>query len=201
MKKRFPKFAQVSAQNKMINTADKFGNNGIKKQQGTTRVIYDTLMIDGSTKNFNFFENVQSRAFPFTNLTENKLNVGETMSIERAYFTLIALNTATGLITSITPLDSDIKTMLGEFTIEQANTVIAKQIPVLSMSPDFNKSADFDSDWSFDFDTLLTLQPLLEFKVPARFSNNLEVGKDNETAYIRLTLEGAGAIISPRGTF
>ena len=46
----------VTPQQKMVAVNKKFGNTNIKNQQGTTRVIYDSLPLDGRT-NFRFFEN------------------------------------------------------------------------------------------------------------------------------------------------
>ena len=47
--------AGVSPQTKAIGINDKFGNTGIKKQQGSTIVKYDTLPLDGRTE-YRFFE-------------------------------------------------------------------------------------------------------------------------------------------------
>jgi len=56
----------VTPQRKLIANTDKFNNAGIKKQQGTTRAIYDSLPLDGRT-NFRFFEESNNRNFPLTN--------------------------------------------------------------------------------------------------------------------------------------
>ena len=208
MKRRFPKammknmqrFAHVSPQNKMINTGDKFGNSGLKSQQGSTRVIYDSLVVDGGT-NYTFFENANARTFPLTNLTEGKLGVGETMVIERAYFAFITVDDATGNIVQFEALDGEINSTTGEFKIEQANQIVMKPVPVMSMLSQFNKDAEFDTDVSFSFDTQLTLQPLLEFKVNVRFGSAVPAAAVGETKYMRCTLEGAGAIISTGKTF
>lgn len=187
----------VGAQRKIINNADKFNNAGIKKQQGTTRVIYDSLLLDGSTE-FRFFEGSNNRNFPLTNMGAdgNKLSVGGAMAIERAYFSIFTYNGTN--VTSIVPLDTlfpDL--MIGELGIELANRLVLKQVPALSFTPDFNKNATFDSYNNFEFDTQLVIQPLLQFAFPFKTNTNVAV----LNTYLRLTVEGVGAIIAPKDTF
>ena len=38
---------QTTPQDKIVGVNNKFGNTNIKNQQGTTRVIYDSLPLDG----------------------------------------------------------------------------------------------------------------------------------------------------------
>jgi hypothetical protein len=45
----------ITPQQKIVGVNNKFGNTNIKNQQGTTRVLYDSLPLDGRT-NFRFFE-------------------------------------------------------------------------------------------------------------------------------------------------
>ena len=48
--------AGVTPQQKMVAVNNKFGNNNIASQQGTTRVLFDSIPLDGRTT-FRFFEN------------------------------------------------------------------------------------------------------------------------------------------------
>ena len=59
--------SNFTPQNKIVGVNNKFGNTNIKNQQGTTRVLFDTLPLDGSTE-LRFFENAASRQYPFTNI-------------------------------------------------------------------------------------------------------------------------------------
>jgi hypothetical protein len=78
----------------MVGVNNKFGNTGIKSQQGTSRLIYDTLPV-GTNTTFRFFEDSASRNFPFTNTGSdgNKLGVGDTMVIESVQFSYIDVTT------------------------------------------------------------------------------------------------------------
>lgn len=143
----------MNAQQKMIAVNDKFGNTGIKSQQGTSRILYDALPLNPSLDPFTltFFENVKTRKFPFTNLPENKLQVGETFTIEDYYMSLIAvvstpLNPNQQVIVEEAPFErykntrglyrADLDFMIGE------NRVI-KQLKVGSSYSSFNYGANF----------------------------------------------------------
>jgi hypothetical protein len=184
-------------QRKIMNVSDKFGNDSIKKQQGTTRVIYDSIPIDGRSE-YRFFEEANTRQFPLTNMSSdgNKLGVGGALAIERIYLSVVQFST-TDVIAVI-----DLGTYavpgitVGELAIEIANSQVLKQVPLLSFDPRFNKSATYAEFNNFEFDTQLVLNPLLEFVFKIRVHN---VPAD-EGYFLRLTVEGAGAIIAPKTT-
>ena len=79
----------ITPQDKIVAVNKKFGNSGIKSQQGTSRIIYDALPVtnNGQTT-FRFFEDSSSRTFPFTNTGSdgNKLGVGDTMVLGSVLF-------------------------------------------------------------------------------------------------------------------
>lgn len=189
----------VTPQRKIIGTNDKFGNSGIKNQQGSTVVLYDTLPLDGRTE-FRFFEGSGQRLFPFSNTGAqgNQLAVGNSMTVERAYLSIITTD-ANGVITAIAPLSltTNVGITLGEFGFSVANSDVIKKIPVLSWTPQFNKDAENELNSSFDFDTQVVIPPLMEFVATLRTA----AYTTSATTRIRLTLEGAGAIIAPRSTF
>jgi hypothetical protein len=196
-------------QRKLIGINDKFGNTGIKQQQGSTVIKYDTLPCDGRNE-FRFFEGSAQRNFPLSNTQSdgNKLGVGSTMVVERAYLTLIVFNDLTrGLtIEQVFPL-----TLTGtgftltdsEFSFEIANSQVIKNVPVLSWLPEFNKDAENQLNTSFEFDTQIVIMPLLEFVATLRTNSPaiLTPSPESQQVFLRLTIEGTGAIIAPRATF
>jgi len=192
-------WGMVTPQQKLIATADKFGNKGIKDQQGTSRIIYDTLPMDGRTE-FRFFEESNNRNFPRTNMGAfgNKMGVGETMAIERAYFTVMTFDAVNpNIINAISTLSVAFPNVLaGELNIISANSTTLKQLSTLSFEPSYNKSAMHSNAYNFEFDTDLTLQPLLEFIFQLRTAVYTPIANTE----LRLTLEGVGSIISPRNT-
>ena len=187
-------------QRKAIGINDKFGNTGIKKQQGSTVIKYDTLPLDGSTE-LRFFQGSANRNFPFSNTGSdgNKLGVGSSMVVERAYLSVVNVsdNDPT-IIDTIAVIDINSSGFLltSEFSFAIANTEVIKNVPVLSWLPEFNKIAENALNTNFEFDTQVVIPPLLEYIATIRLQKYVA-----SKSFLRLTIEGTGAIISPRATF
>lgn len=193
--------SRFTPQDKIMQVSKKFGNSGLKNMQGSTVIKYDTLPLDGRTE-YRFFENSTQRNFPFSNTGSdgNKLGVGNSMIIERAYLSLVTTDPVTGAFTAIAPLiigTTNANVLLGEFSFSIANSEVIKNVPVLSWLPQFNKIAENQLNTNFEFDTQVNIQPLLEYVANLR----LPVGVTDRGVYLRLTIEGTGAIIAPRTTF
>jgi hypothetical protein len=192
----------VTPQMKNIAVNDRFGNSGIKKQQGSTVIKYDTLPLNGNTQ-LRFFEQSSQRNFPLSNTGTdgNKLGVGNSMVVERIYLSIVQYDATNNDLNSIAPCDltttRGILINNGEFGFEIANSLVIKNVPVLSFTPDFNKNAENEKNNSFDFDTQIIIPPLLEFVATLRLPNYTAF----EGYYLRLTIEGSGAIIAPKTTF
>lgn len=192
----------VTPQRKAIGVNDKFGNKGIKQQQGSTVIKYDTLPLDGRTV-FRFFEGSAQRNFPLSNTGSdgNKLGVGSTMVVERAYLSVVSYDRLTNEISEVEVLTLSDLTQApivgGEFGLAIANTDVIKNIPILSWLPQFNKVAENQLNTNFEFDTQAVIPPLLEYVAVVTTAGPATL----EGKYLRLTLEGAGAIIAPRNTF
>lgn len=195
---------RVTPQRKAIGVNDKFGNTGIKKQQGSTIVKYDTLDYTGQTE-LRFFEGSAQRNFPLSNTGSdgNKLGVGNSMVVERAYLTLIETDKETGAVKyspitiSLTDLDW---LVLSEFGMSIANSEVIKTLPILSWTPQFGKDQENENNYNFEFDTQIVIPPLLEYVCTLRIPTATTFPEDF-TYKIRLTIEGTGAIIAPRTTF
>jgi hypothetical protein len=193
---------QVTPQMKNIAVNDRFGNSGIKRQQGSTVIKYDTLPLNGNTQ-LRFFEQSSQRNFPLSNTGTdgNKLGVGNSMVVERIYLSIVQYDAVNNDLNSIAPCDltttRGILINNGEFGFEIANSLVIKNVPVLSFTPDFNKNAENEKNNSFDFDTQIIIPPLLEFVATLRLPNYTAF----EGYFLRLTIEGSGAIIAPKTTF
>lgn len=186
-------------QDKLISVADKFGNTGIQKMQGSTVIKYDTLPIDGRTT-FEFFQGSAQRNFPLSNTGSdgNRLGVGNSMIVQRAYLSVVTLDRVTGAIATILPLSiaGFPELCASEFGFEIANSLVIKNVPVMSWLPQFNKNAENQLNTSFEFDTLVAIQPLLEYVATIRQLGQIAV----DDTYLRLTIEGVGSIMAARTT-
>lgn len=189
----------VTPQQKTIGVNDKFGNKGIRNQQGSTLIKYDTLPIDGRSE-YRFFEGASARTFPFTNCTTegNKLGVGSSMVVERVYLSiLVQEGNRFVTIEEFSLATTNPTILLSEFGFSIANSDVIKQLPVLSFLPQFNKNSENELSTSFDFDTQVIIPPLLEYIAYLRLPASVTIAD----TYLRLTIEGSGAIIAPRTTF
>jgi hypothetical protein len=188
-------------QRKAIGINDKFGNTGIKQQQGSTVIKYDTLPLDGSTE-LRFFQGSANRNFPFSNTGSdgNKLGVGNSMVVERAYLSIVQTDEEDATqIDNVKQvfISGPIEVVLAELSFSIANTEVIKNVPILSFLPEFNKIAENQINTNFEFDTQVVIPPLLEYIATLRLPKYTAT----TNTYVRLTIEGTGAIISPRATF
>jgi len=190
----------VTPQMKNIAVNSKFGNSGISKQQGSSVVKYDTLKLQGTE--LRFFEESNQRNFPLSNTGAdgNKLGVGNSMVVERIYLTVGSYDPTTNAWTDFkaTDLTSPIQILAAEFGFTLANSQVLKNIPILSWVANFNKAAENQLNSNYEFDTQIVIPPLLEFVATLRLQSYTPPTED---LYVRLTIEGSGAIIAPKTTF
>jgi len=216
---------------KIIAVNDKLGNTGIKNMQGTTRIIYDSLPLVVSPKAFtlDFFQDVNTRKFPFTNLLQNNLQVGETIVIEDYYFNLIEVD-ANNVIIWERPLEyfaeteglyrSDLNFMIGESRVLKSVKVGSSQASFnynstfLAMGTRSISSAGTDPNVStitkaekghsiYKLRTDLVIPPEISFSAPVQFSglNALPaVTSIGNSFHIVLTMEGRGSLLAMRTT-
>lgn len=206
--------ARPTPQDKIVSAGQKFGYPGIKNQQGSSRVIYHFLPFDGRTL-FEFFKDVSnSGGFPFANISENKLQVAEAMVVQRMYLAIITTDVVTGDVLASMELNqaglsniyrSDLNFMI-------ANSQVLKPINVQSFQPQFNWASNWGTmatagaspfaqtlvgNAVFHADTLINIPPQIEFQFNLKTDGYVAVSNQ----FLGLTIEGVGAIMSPRQTF
>ena len=191
----------LTPQQKMVSVNNRFGNTNIAQQQGTTRVLFDSLELNGSTE-LRFFENVSSRNYPFTNIGSegNRLTVGDTFVVQKIYFAVGTFDADLGIITDVQTFaqfgwDSFMK---GEFSFQIANSQVIKQLPTEIFYTDLNPTNINQRDSAFGTFTDIVIPPLLEYVLTYRTAPYTA-----ETTPYRLFcfLEGSAGIISPQTTF
>lgn len=192
---------QTTPQDKIVGVNNKFGNTNIKNQQGTTRVIFDSLPLDGSTE-LRFFENAGSRQYPFTNIGSegNRLNVGETFVVQKVYFGLIGLDGDTGLYSSFESLNAvgPETWSYGEWSFLIANSQVIKQLPFLtSFYPGLANTSVNTDDEAFGTFTDIVIPPLLEYVLTYR----IPTYTPKENYRLACFIEGTAGILAPQTTF
>ena len=192
--------SSITPQQKMVAVNNKFGNSNIASQQGTTRVLYDSIEFLGQQE-FRFFENTSSKQYPLTNIGAegNRLNVGETFVIEKIYFGISTLDPDTnqlnnfGTTTSLAPFS-----LKGEFSFQIANNQVIKQLPLdMFSASELNPTAVNTRDIAFDTFTDIVIPPLLEYILSVRLAYSLA----EENTYLVCFLEGSAGILAPQTTF
>jgi hypothetical protein len=191
----------LTPQQKMVSVNNRFGNTNIAQQQGTTRVLFDSLELNGSTE-LRFFENVSSRNYPFTNIGSegNRLTVGDTFVVQKIYFAVGSLDPDTGILANVFSFQQAgwLPFMKGEFSFQIANSQVIKQLPTEIFDARLNVTSVNQEDSAFGTFTDIVIPPLLEYVLTYRVAPYTA-----EATPLRLFcfLEGSAGIIAPQTTF
>jgi hypothetical protein len=193
--------SQITPQQKAVAVNNRFGNTNIKGQQGTTRVIYDSLPLDGSTE-LRFFENASSRQYPFTNIGSegNRLTVGETFVIQKIYFGIISTDEDNGNFNGFSPVNGNGGSYtVGEWSFLLANSQVIKQLPfsVFCANAETVINPANDADQTFNTFTDIVIPPLLEYVLSYRIAPYAAVANTRLVCF----MEGTAGIIAPQTTF
>lgn len=185
----------VTPQQKMVGVNQKFGNVGIPSQQGTTRILYDTIQNTAGKTNFRFFEDSTARQFPLTNTGSegNKLGVGDTMVIQQIQFLIWADDFATE---PTVLLGTNTTTNLAYVNFEIANNQVIKKLTLSESDQVYNK--DTQGNAPISLETNIVIPPLLTFVLELQLPVALSV---LNVKYVECQIIGAGGIIAPRTTF
>ena len=199
MKGRF--ITNITPQDKIVAVNNKLGNSNIRNQQGTTRVLFDSIELDGRQE-FRFFENSGSKQYPFTNVGAegNRLNVGDTFVVQKIYFGILATDPDTGEVLTFDNFSSfgwD-KFMKGELSFQIANSQVIKQLPIeWAFSAPFNPTGENIRDVALGTFTDIVIPPLLEYVLSYRTISYTAVENTRLVCFI----EGTAGIIAPQTTF
>jgi len=166
----------------------------------------------------NFFEGVNARNFPFTNLASNTFNAGQCLLVQNISFAICYI--ASGVITDFLPIEqSDLKPLVkGDFSLNITGSDVIKQNPLALGYAPFNPDAQFyavsraaDNATPAVFtrtegghsvmlnDTDLAITPNREFVMPVRLPRVAAV-PTAATRYLQVTLSGYGTLPAVQGT-
>jgi hypothetical protein len=200
------------------------GIDGITKQQATTRVIYDSIKLQASTQSqtLRFFKDLRNKAFPLTNLNQNKLNVGETMAIERFYFHILQTTVGDptdvqGVIT-LQYFAEFARLYASEMTYLNAQNQLVVQYPLSSQLGVFNKDSKFGYNYQIssapgaklegfnyqqevvNLDNPIVIPQQIEFEVDLQIPK-ITLPAISSDFYLVCKLEGLGTLFAPKSTY
>lgn len=185
-------YKSLTKEGKVVSVNDMLGNTDIKNQQGTSRTLVDSLAADATTT-LQFFQNVQTRAFPFTNLNENKLQDGEAMVVKRIYFGITP--TTAGAITDLTTFEEAALPQLycSTFSLFIDTKQVIKDYCLSAQCSKFNKYASYANNEVITFDNNIVIPPNKQWRIELRTPAYVAVSG----GFFRCTIEGYGTLWNP----
>lgn len=219
---------QFSANYKIAEVAKRMGITDLSKMQITTRQLYHAIKITpgAQPQTFNFFQNVNTANFPLTNLTENKLQAGEAIAVERAYLSILQVETGNPLVVQdVVPVEYfyQFRSFLrSDFDLNIDRQTVTKKISTTSWYAPNNKDSNFAvqnpnpypgianlflnyGQSVYHFDNSFVIIPQIEFTgvltVPVIPGPLPVIPGYNSDFYIMLTLEGLGCLFNPKGNY
>lgn len=205
-------------------------NSNLSGMQPTTQAIYDTFDLSqaSTTGNFTipFFQGVNSKVFPYTNLSQNRLTAGRSFAVQQFYLSVITFSAANGRVTSVETLDESLYPSLqkAEMTLIVSNTQVIERYPVTGSIGPFNRDGFIQTNASQIAPTgattagaevsltkfrstavkVLPAQPIIlpdqEFIVNVQIPILAAALPTAGTKFLQLTLEGFGTLFAPNGT-
>jgi len=196
----------VTAQEKIVAVNKRFGNTGIKSQQGTSRIIYDSLpVLNNGQTTFRFYEDSSARTFPFTNTGSdgNKLGVGDTMVLSSVLFYAVKRTTITGVFEQNVNLSLFADNLISFFNFEIANNQVVKRVTLSEANNVYSNTTGNTSN--LELETEIVIPPLLpyvlELRTPKDLYTILGAPGAGKEWFVFAQIIGVGGIIAPRTTF
>jgi hypothetical protein len=194
-------FKNVTAGAKLALVNNKLGNSGLKKNQGSTFEIYDYIDVTGTigtNQVLRFFGSVNTKTFPFTNIQQNQLQVGEALAIEYIALTRLEITTVAGVdkLTSQTSLLNVTGLALSQFSLLLDNSRILKNNSLTRANSIFNPKGKTGANNLFYPDTDLTIPPQISFTAELQTPANTDTAGTDKKVYYGCHLFGTGAILN-----
>jgi len=184
----------------IIGVNDRLGNYAVADMQGTTRAIFD--IASGVNDNFTFFQNVQTRPYPLSNLSSNRFEIGESLAIESIGLIFLPAgypneeNNVTNFLVAghCNPL---LNLFIGNQRVIK-DLDLSYSLNGLGSSNAGNDSASVSANAVFRFETPIVIPPQIEFYATLQLSiayGNVGAGS------IALILQGTGTLLNPKSNF
>jgi hypothetical protein len=192
-------FNNLTPNAKLAMVGNRLGNPGLKNNQGSTFEVYDYIDVTatiGAKQTLRFFESVNTKTFPFTNLQQNQLQVGEALAIQYIAFTRIEVS-ATGAVRNQNALVNAVSGLaLSQFSILLDNSRIIKINSLTRSNTDLNPKGGTATNSLWYPDTDLTIPPQISFTSELTTPANTDTAAPATSVYYGIHLFGTGAILN-----
>ena len=194
--KNISAFRNVTANAKLAMVNNRLGNPGLKKNQGSSVEVYDYVLVTpGATGVVRFFDNVNTKTFPLTNIQQNQLTTGEGLAIEFIAFTRIVIKA--GEVTKYEALTQAVAPLaLSQFSFLLDNSRIIKNNSLTRTYADLNTRGGTANNSLFYPDTDLTIPTQVPFTAELNLPANTDTSSEGDSVYYGIHLFGTGAILN-----
>jgi len=194
--KNFAAFRNVTPNAKIALVNNKLGNPALKNNQGTSSEVYDYVQVTpGTAAIIRFFENVNTKTFPFTNIQQNQLQAGEALSIEYVAFTRLVVRA--GVLQSLTALTVAVDELsLCGFQLLLDNSRLVKANSLVRSFADLNTKGGTAANSLFYPDTDLVIPPQIQFTAELNVPANTDTAPVDSEVFYGCHLFGTGAILN-----
>lgn len=194
--KNISAFRNVTPNAKIALVNNKLGNPALKNNQGTSSEVYDYVEVTaGSAGVVRFFDNVNTKTFPLTNIQQNQLQAGEALSIEYIAFTRMV--TKLGVITNFEALTVAVPALsLAGFQLLLDNSRLIKANSLVRSYDNLNTKGGTATNSLFYPDTDLVIPPQIQFTAELNIPLNTDTASEGEKVYYGCHLFGTGAILN-----
>lgn len=189
-------FNNITAQAKLAAVNNRLGNPGLKKNQGSSVEVWDYVAVPtpGAGGVIRFFDNVNAKSFPLTNIQQNQLQVGEALAIEYIAFTRAVIKE--GKVAAFDALLAAVPTAtLSGMSFLLDNSRIIKNNSLLRGSSIFSTKGQTANNYLFYPDTDLTIPPQISFTCELNVPANAD-SQEGGFLYYGCHLFGTGAILN-----
>ena len=190
-------FRNVTPSAKLALVNNQIGNPALKKNQGSTYEIFDYIdatSVIGTEQTFRFFSNVNSKNFPFTNIQQNQLQVGEALTVEYIAFTRVTVKA--GEVTTQESLLNVSGLALSQFSFLLDNSRILKNNSLTRANSLFNTQGKTGTNNLFYPDTNLVIPPQISFTGELHVPANSDTAAEGATVYYGVHIFGTAAILN-----
>ena len=194
--KNIAAFRNVTPNAKLAMVNQRLGNPGLKKNQGSSVEVYDYVAVTpGSAGVVRFFDQVNTKTFPLTNIQQNQLTVGEGLAIEYIAFTRMVIKA--GVVTDYKALTQAVAALsVSQFSFLLDNSRIVKNNSLTRTFAELNTKGGTANNSLFYPDTDLTIPTQVPFTAELNLPANTDTAVEGEVVYYGIHLFGTGAILN-----
>jgi hypothetical protein len=181
----------------IVGVNESLGNYAVPQMQGTTRYIYDAQPgAAAANASYTWFQGVSSRAFPVTNLNQNRFEVGESLAVQGIQIFSLAGFAAADNSTAIAVPGAFPCTAVLNLYIGNQRVIKNVELGVFTLQQIGKSVAAGANGVNLILETPIIIPPQVEFYVQAQISTNVAA-----TARLYCALWGTGTLLNPKETF